>query len=229
MALVTCDDCGHKVSSEATACPSCGRPMTAQAQPAPAQPAIWPPPGNAQTSTPPAAPPSAGKQKNWFARHKVLTVILALVVIGAIAAAAGGGKSSKSGSSGTPTNVSSPGSPPVTGKVAGEFQSVSGCLGCGSLVHYIHVDKVWCGWQDGQVVIHVRFRNSSVEHVTVDWHPSYVIRDGGSHGTGLTSIQSSGVDAHATRVLTVQQSPDGVAAGSAIGQCEPAFEDVESG
>ena len=63
------------------------------------------------------------------------------------------------------------------------------------MVHYIHVDKVWCGWQDGQVILHVRFRNDSVEHVTVNWHPSYVIRDGGSHGTGLTSVQSSGVDA----------------------------------
>jgi hypothetical protein len=34
--------------------------------------------------------------KNWFARHKVLTVILAFVVIGVIAAAAGGGKSDPS-------------------------------------------------------------------------------------------------------------------------------------
>lgn len=36
----------------------------------------------------------AEKSKNWFARHKVLTVILAIVVIGAIAGAAGGGSQS---------------------------------------------------------------------------------------------------------------------------------------
>jgi hypothetical protein len=35
----------------------------------------------------------ADKSKNWFARHKVLTVILALVVLGSIAGAAGGNKS----------------------------------------------------------------------------------------------------------------------------------------
>jgi hypothetical protein len=35
--------------------------------------------------------------KNWFARHKVLTVILAFVIIGIIGAAAGGGDSNKTG------------------------------------------------------------------------------------------------------------------------------------
>lgn len=34
----------------------------------------------------------AGNDKNWFARHKVLTVILAVVVIGGIAGAMGGSK-----------------------------------------------------------------------------------------------------------------------------------------
>jgi hypothetical protein len=71
--------------------------------------------------------------------------------------------------------------------------------------------------------------DDSVVHVTVDWHPSYVITDGGSHGTGLTSIRSIGLDGHSTRVMTVQQSPEGVPAGSAIGQCEPAFSTVDSG
>ncbi|HKU18279.1 MAG TPA: DUF4352 domain-containing protein [Candidatus Saccharimonadales bacterium] len=37
------------------------------------------------------------QKRNWFARHKVLTVILAFVVIGIIAAAAGGGSSNTSG------------------------------------------------------------------------------------------------------------------------------------
>lgn len=42
------------------------------------------------------------KKKNWFARHKVLTVILAFVVIGVIASAASGGN----GASNNPTTGS---------------------------------------------------------------------------------------------------------------------------
>lgn len=43
-------------------------------------------------------------KKNWFARHKVLTVILAIIVIGVIASAAGGG--SKSGNTKTTDSTS---------------------------------------------------------------------------------------------------------------------------
>lgn len=38
------------------------------------------------------------KKKNWFARHKVMTLILAFIAIGVIVSAASGGNSSKSGS-----------------------------------------------------------------------------------------------------------------------------------
>lgn len=48
-----------------------------------------------------------GKKKNWFARHKVLTVIIALVVLVAIGGASGGGKSDNSGSSGSKSSSSS--------------------------------------------------------------------------------------------------------------------------
>lgn len=40
------------------------------------------------------------KKKNWFAKHKILTVILAFIVIGVIANAAGGGSKSNSSTSG---------------------------------------------------------------------------------------------------------------------------------
>lgn len=40
------------------------------------------------------------KKKNWFAKHKILTVILAFIVIGVIANAAGGGSKSTNSSSG---------------------------------------------------------------------------------------------------------------------------------
>jgi septal ring-binding cell division protein DamX len=39
------------------------------------------------------------KKKSWFARHKILTVILAFVAIGVIASAAGGGSESNNSSS----------------------------------------------------------------------------------------------------------------------------------
>ncbi len=43
------------------------------------------------------------KKKSWFARHKILTVILGFIVIGVIASAAGGG--SKSGNNSTGSGV----------------------------------------------------------------------------------------------------------------------------
>jgi hypothetical protein len=118
---------------------------------------------------------------------------------------------------------------PITGKVQGTFASPSGCLGCGDMVRYVRADRVWCAWQGDNVIIHVRFRNSSVEHITIDWHPSYVIRGGGAHGEGFTSIQSSGVNAHASRGVFAKQKPKGVPVGTPIATCKPSFSTVESG
>jgi hypothetical protein len=118
---------------------------------------------------------------------------------------------------------------PVHGKVSGHFASASGCLGCGDMVKYVRADMVWCAWQGKNVLIHVRFRNTSVAHITISWHPSYEIRDGGSHGDGLSSIQDSGVNAHAVRVVVAKQQPQGIPAGSPIATCKPSFFDVKSG
>lgn len=46
----------------------------------------------------------AEKDKNWFARHKILTVILVVVVIGGIAGAMGGNKSDTATNTGTNSN-----------------------------------------------------------------------------------------------------------------------------
>jgi hypothetical protein len=43
------------------------------------------------------------------------------------------------------------------------------------LKRYIRTTNVWCAWQDGKVLVHVRMRNGSAEHVTVNR-----IRAGGS-------------------------------------------------
>jgi hypothetical protein len=97
------------------------------------------------------------------------------------------------------------------------------------MVKYVGADKVWCAWQGKNVLIHVRFHNASVEHITISWHPSYLIRDGGSHGDGLTSIQDSGVNGHSTRVVVAKQQPQGVPVGSPIAKCKPSFFSVKSG
>src|SRR5205085_10186741 len=67
----------------------------------------------------------------------------------------------------------------IQGKVTGQFASASGCLGCGDMTRYVKADRVWCAWQGDNVIIHARFRNASIEHVTVSWHPSYIVRGGG--------------------------------------------------
>lgn len=131
MALAKCEDCGHEVSTEAVACPNCGRPTAATPAASPAQadappsPPIWPPqpagaprPDSQPPSSRPIWPPqptgapqpagpdqAVGPKRNWFARHKILTVILALVVLIVIIAAAAGGSSNKN------SNGSSGGSP----------------------------------------------------------------------------------------------------------------------
>lgn len=120
-------------------------------------------------------------------------------------------------------------STPIKGKITGQFASASSCFGCGDLVKYVKADRAWCAWQGDKVVIHVRFRNSSVEHLTIHWHPSYVIRGGGSHGEGISSIQDSGVNAHASRGVYVTQQPKGVPPGTPLSSCKPSFSSVESG
>ena len=79
-------------------------------------------------------------------------------------------------------------SKPIHGKVIGHFASASSCFGCGEMVKYVRADRVWCAWQGDNVIVHVRFRNTSVEHITISWHPSYTIRGGGSHGEGFSSM-----------------------------------------
>lgn len=117
---------------------------------------------------------------------------------------------------------------PITGKVRGVFHR--DCLLCdGQLKSYIKTSNVWCAWQKGKVLIHVTMRNTAVEHITVNWHPSYVIARGGEHGAGLTSVQSSGFDAGELRQLVAKQDPKGVPDNARIAVCKPSFSTIDSG
>ena len=117
----------------------------------------------------------------------------------------------------------------IHGKITGRFASASSCFACSDLVRYVKADRVWCAWQGDNVIIHVRLRNTSIEHLTINWHPSYVVRGGGAHGEGLSSLQDSGVNAHASRGVFVTQQPKGVPVGSPLSACKPSFYSVESG
>lgn len=152
-------------------------------------------------------------------------VVLAVIALGVIGSQVGG---EDEGSSAPQAVAGRSDAEAVTGKVAGTFRR--NCLFCDDrLKDMVATADAWCGWRGDRVVVHVTMRNDSVEHVTVDWHPSYVIAGGGEHGAGLTAVESSGFDAGETRQLLVEQDPEGVAPGAAIEECKPSFSTIESG
>lgn len=116
----------------------------------------------------------------------------------------------------------------ITGKVRGVFRR--NCLLCDQrLERFVKTGYVWCAWQDGKVLIHVTMRNTSAEHITVNWHPSYVIARGGEHGKGLSSVESNGFDAGERRSLIAKEDPKGVKDRARIAVCKPSFQLIESG
>ena len=118
---------------------------------------------------------------------------------------------------------------PIHGKIIGTFGSKSSCFGCGDMIQYVRADRVWCAWQGDNVIVHVRFRSSSIEHMTIHWHPTYVIKGGGPHGEGFSSMQDSGINAKASRGVYATQKPKGVPVGSPLSKCKPSYSLVESG
>jgi len=116
---------------------------------------------------------------------------------------------------------------PIRGKVRGVFtrSAYDGTLDTGKLKRYIKTSRVWCAWQDGKVLVHVRMKNTAAEHVTVNWYPRYSIRRGGVHGDGFTSAESDGFDSGEVRELTSK----GVKDYTPIASCRPHFQMIESG
>jgi hypothetical protein len=118
---------------------------------------------------------------------------------------------------------------PIIGKVGGAFFRGGYPLDSGNLKRYIKTSKVWCAWQDGKVLVHVQMRNTSAEHVTVNWYPRYSISAGGIHGDGFSSAESSGFDSGEVRQLIAKEGPKGVKVGARIALCRPHFRMIQSG
>jgi hypothetical protein len=116
----------------------------------------------------------------------------------------------------------------ITLRIPGTFNRT--CVLCTSgLAPLVKTSDTFCGWQNGRVVVHVTMRNTAVGHVTVQWDPTYTVENGGVHGDGLTSIQSSGFNAGETRSLLIGQSPKGITANSPLAACTPGFWNISSG
>jgi hypothetical protein len=120
---------------------------------------------------------------------------------------------------------------PIRGKVGGVFvrSAYDGTIDQGHLKRFIKTTNVWCAWQDGKVLVHVRMRNASAEHVTVNWYPRYAIRAGGIHGDGFGSVESNGFDSGEVRELRGKEDPKGVKDYTRISKCFPHFQMIESG
>jgi cephalosporin hydroxylase len=104
----------------------------------------------------------------------------------------------------------------------------SGCFGCTNTAKIL-TSNTYCGWDGSNVVVHVTFQNTSVQTLTVSWHPSYLIANGTSHGGGLASIQDTKVQAGQTLGVFVKQSPKGTSADTPISKCFPSFQNVSAG
>jgi hypothetical protein len=191
-----------------------------EAQTLPPRP--WPPASPHRASTAPPTTSPGPHRRRWWP-----WVIVGAAVIIAIAIATTYGGSGSGGSSGSLVAVADS-STAISGKVTGHFNP--DCFLCsGDLYKDLDISDAWCGWEGDDVIVHLSVTNNSVEHITFDWHPSYVIEDGGEHGTGLSSIQSDGFEAGETRELEARQKPQGVQSGSPIATCKPSFNNVESG
>lgn len=75
-------------------------------------------------------------KKNWFARHKILTVILAFIAIGIVASAAGGGKTNTDNGTNNSSNANKSDNKAQVAKVGeavrdGKFEFVVKSVECG--------------------------------------------------------------------------------------------------
>jgi hypothetical protein len=230
-----CENCGNALPDGANFCRNCGAAVRHAEETAGPAPQLAPPAATGQTpatgeprlpfpekgtalqdgpSPPATTTQPAGKKRSPF-RVGCLTII-AIIILGSIISALAGGHKSK------PINAAD-----ITSRVTGNFVR-SGCLGCTD-TDKISTSDTYCGWDGNNVIVHVTFTNTSVQTLTVSWHPAYLIENGTAHGTGITSIQDTKVKASETVEAFAKQSPKGTPNGTPIAKCYPSFENVSSG
>ena len=125
--------------------------------------------------------------------------------------------------------VASSAAAPPKGAVRGTF--TKGFLAeTDQLAKFMVASSTWCAWRGDHVIVHVNLRNRSAEHVTATVKPRYFIRNGGEHGSGLTSAKDYGFDAGEFRSLWIDAgNPKGVRPGTPISRCAPYLFLIESG
>ena len=118
---------------------------------------------------------------------------------------------------------------PPKGAVHGTF-SKSLTLGDAALIKALSASNVYCFWSKGHVIVHITFRNHSIAHVTLTIEPKYTIRNGGTHGNGLTNWQDFGIDGNAFRAVFIDaKAPDGIPKNAPIGACQPDLIQIKAG
>ena len=118
---------------------------------------------------------------------------------------------------------------PPKGALRGTF-SIGILAQSDQLSKYISASNVWCVWKGDHVIVHVNVRNRSSEHVKATIKPRYEIRNGGEHGSGLTSAKDFGFDARQFRSLWIDAGhPKGVTARTPFSRCAPYLFLIQSG
>ena len=104
-------------------------------------------------------------------------------------------------------------------------------LGDKQALKKLKTTHVYCGWQGDHIVLHARFKNGLAAHITVHITPTYVLKNAGKHGDGLTSQQDIGIDAGAVRDWTgdLGAPAGGIRTGTTITKCVPRVASIDLG
>jgi hypothetical protein len=175
--------------------------------------------------------PSCGKGYNIASKKggggclKVLGAIVGLIIVIAIIASAVGGK--KDGTTGDKSSENGSASkdqgssdgPLVSGTWNGDCNQFS--AGDEDACKALRVSKVTCQWVGDSVRMTIVFYNPFGAHVTVHTEPKYRIRNGGTHGEGITNVEDVGLDSGETRTWQKDLKPAGISGHPAITACIP--------
>lgn len=191
-----CPHCGVQSQTMADKCPSCGKSYKT-------------------------------KTKKRGGCLKVLGGIIGLIILIAIIASVTSGKKDSGGKSattsngggGAPSAQGTDNGPLVTGTWNGECNQFSG--GDQDACKALRVSKVTCQWVGDSVRMTVAFHNRFGAHVTVHVEPKYRIKNGGTHGEGITNVEDVGLDSGETRTWDKDLKPAGISGHPAITACIP--------